>query len=157
MSNEQQEIQFACFSLGTCLFCIDIMRIREILPSQKLSSIPTPSRYLEGVINLRGRVIPVMNLKKRFGMPAADYDNRGNLIIVKLAGQKLLALAVDEVHEVISVPVDRIRPVPEIEDAPGADCILGVALAEENFYVILGIDALLASAEVESLIDHVDA
>lgn len=156
MSNVQQEIQFACFSLGTCLFCIDIMRIREILPAQKLSSIPTPSRYLDGVINLRGRVIPVMNLKKRFGMPNGE-ENQGNLIIVKLTGQKLLALAVDEVHEVISVPAEKIRPVPEIEDAAGADCILGVALSAENFYIILGIDALLAPAEVERLIDHADA
>lgn len=157
MSNVHQEIQFACFSIGNCLFCIDIMRIREILPAQKLSSIPTPSRYLEGVINLRGRVIPVMNLKKRFGMAPDAKDNHGNLIIVKLTGQKLLALAVDEVHEVINVPAEKIKPVPEIEDAAGADCILGVALSEKNFYVILGIDALLAPAEVERLIDHADA
>lgn len=154
MLTEQQEIQFACFSLGTNLFCVDIMRIKEILPSQKLNSIPTPARYLDGVINLRGRVIPVMNLKKRFGMTSSDLATHGNLIIVRLALQKLLALAVDEVHEVITVPVDKIMPVPEIEDAIGADCILGVCLSTDNFYVILGIDALLAPAEVASLIDH---
>jgi len=154
MNSEQHQIKFACFSLGTNLFCVDIMRIKEILPLQKLSSIPSSSRYLDGVINLRGTVVPVMNLKKRFGMTVDDTASDCNLIVVRLARQKLLALAVDEVQEVITVPVEKIMPVPEIEDGAGSECILGVCLSTDNFYVILGVDALLAPAEVENLIDH---
>jgi purine-binding chemotaxis protein CheW len=151
MSQEIKEIKFACFSLGTCLFCVDIMRIKEILPFQRLDSIPAPSWYLNGAINHRGRVIPVMNLKKRFGMLSIDSDSFESIIIVRLPQRQLLALAVDEIHEVITVPVEKIVPVPEIENSAGADCILGVAVSADSFHIILGIDALLAPVELESL------
>lgn len=150
MANTINEIQFACFSLDNNLFCVDLMRIKEIMPSQTIIPLPTPTRYLDGVINLRGSVIPVMNLRKRFGVPVVECTATENLIVVKLVNQ-LLALAVDEVHEVITVPVDRIKSVPDIGDEFGAECILGVCLYAENVYIVLGIDALISPAEPDVL------
>jgi len=128
------------------------MRIKEIMPAQTIITLPTPSRFLDGVINLRDSVVPVMNLKKRFGISGALNSTIGNLIVVKLVNQ-LLALSVDEVHEVITVPIDKIKAVPDIEDGLGAECILGVCLHSDNVYIVLGIDMLISSIESDAMCD----
>lgn len=135
-------IQLACFSLGDKLFAIDIMRIREILVPQKLSPLPRASDLLEGVINLRGSVIPVMNMRKRLGMATAENVPAGKLLIVSLAGQ-LLALVVDDVMEVVSVPVAEIKPPIQMATGVGMEFLLGVCLSNNRVFMILDIDSLL--------------
>jgi len=137
-------IQLACFTLGDRLFSVDIMRIREILVPQKLSPLPCASELLEGVINLRGSVIPVMNMRKRFGMPVTDGAPAGKLLIVALARQ-LLALVVDDVMEVISVPVADIKPPIQIASGVGMEFLLGVCLSNNRVFMILDIDSLLCT------------
>lgn len=142
MEGATTHIQLACFNLGDKLFAVDIMRIREILVPQKLSPLPRASELLDGVINLRGTVIPVMNLRKRFGMPCPDAA--GKLLIVSLVRQ-LLALVVDDVMEVISVPVAEIKPPIRTASGAGMDFILGVCLSNNRVFMILDIDSLLCT------------
>lgn len=141
MEGAETHIQLACFSLGDKLFAVDIMRIREILVPQKLSPLPCASNLLEGVINLRGSVIPVMNMRRRFEMPIVDD---GKLLIVSLVRQ-LLALVVDDVMEVISVPVADLKPPIQIVSGVGMEFILGVCLSNNRVFMILDIDSLLCS------------
>lgn len=142
MEGTISNIQLACFNLGDKLFAVDIMRIREILVPQKLSPMPSTSEILEGVINLRGSVIPVMNLRKRFGVPVVDNTPSGKLLIVSLAGQSL-ALVVDDVMEVISVPIADIKPPIQAAPGVGMECILGVCLSDNRVFMILDVDSLL--------------
>lgn len=144
MEGSTTHIQLACFSLGDKLFAVDIMRIREILVPQKLSPLPSASDVLDGVINLRGSVIPVMNMRKRFGMSFGDDAPIGKLLIVSLVKQ-LLALVVDDVMEVISVPVTDIKPPIQIASGIGMEFLLGVCLSNNNVYMILDVDSLLCS------------
>ena len=137
-------IQLACFCLEDKLFAVDIMRIREIIVPQQLSPLPCTSDLLEGVINLRGTVIPVMSMRKRFDMPIADHANTGRLLILSLVRQ-LLALVVDDVMEVISVPVTEIKPPILHVSGMGMEFILGVCLANDHVVMILDIDSLLLS------------
>ncbi|MDA8429492.1 MAG: chemotaxis protein CheW [Geobacteraceae bacterium] len=146
MHSEKQDIQLACFNLGDNLFAIDIMRIKEIILPQKLSSLPNASRFLEGVINLRGAVIPVMDMRKRLGMPDASEGKTGKLLIVSLARQ-ILALAVDNVLEVITVPATEIKPPLETSDGIGMEHLLGVCLSDNRVFMILDIDSLLGHSE----------
>lgn len=141
------EIQLACFNLGDKLFAVDIMRIKEILLPQKLSSLPKASDILEGVINLRGNVIPVMQLRKRFLMPVADNDKPGKLVIISLARQ-LLALMVDDVMEVITVSPREIKPPVQIATGVGMEFLLGACLSDERVFMILDIDSLLGSKNI---------
>ena len=136
------QIQLACFILGDKLFAVDIMRIREILVPQKISPLPCRSELLEGVVNLRGSVIPVMDLRKRFGIPVTDEVPVGKLLIVSLVSQ-LLALVVDDVMEVISVPVAEIKPPIQTAAGAGMEFILGVCLSNDRVVMILDIDSLL--------------
>lgn len=151
MDNNLQDIQLACFNLGDNIFAVDIMRIREIILPQKLSSLPRASSVLEGVINLRGTVIPVMDMRTLFGMPAVQEEIPGKLLIVSLARQ-ILAMAVDNVMEVISVPVKEIKPPLETADGITMDHLLGVCLSEGRVIMILDIDSLLGHSEYR---DHV--
>lgn len=150
MERDIQDIQLACFNLGENLFAVDIMRIREIVLPQKMSNLPVASHLLEGVINLRGSVIPVMDLRRRFGMPAAASTIPGKLLIVALAGQTL-ALAVDNVLEVISVPALEIKPPPASIDTVGMEFLLGVCLSGDRVFMILDVDSLLVTAELKQV------
>ena len=151
MNRKQQDIQLACFSLGDNLFAVDIMRIKEIIQPLKLSSLPVPSRSLEGVINLRGSVIPVMNLRKRFRMPAIADDKPSKFLIVALA-RRVLALIVDDVLEVITIPAEEIKAPPEVNEPEGLECLLGVCLSGERVFMILDIDSLLDPSELRAAV-----
>ena len=137
-------IQLACFTLGEKLFAVDIMRIREIIAPHEILPLPCASELLEGVINLRGSVIPVMNMRKRYGMDVAAGASVGKLMIVSLARQ-LLALVVDDVMEVISVPVADIKPPNQISSGTGMAFVLGVCLSNNHVFMILDIDSLLGT------------
>ena len=151
MDSLTDDIQLACFNLGDSLFAVDIMRIKEIILPQKLSSLPRASSILEGVINLRGAVIPVMDMRNRFGMPAAPEGVTGKLLIVSLARQ-ILALVVDNVLEVISVPPKDIKPPLDTAEGIGMEYLLGVCLSENRVFMILDIDSLLSHSEYREII-----
>lgn len=144
-----QELQLASFRLGDNHFAVDIMRIREIMLPQPLAGMPRPSQVLEGMINLRGTVIPVVNLRSRFGMEPR-FGGTGKLMIISVAG-RLVALAVDDVEEVISVPVHAIVPPPELVEGVGGEYLVGVCLVNALLYLILDIDTLFTPAERREL------
>jgi purine-binding chemotaxis protein CheW len=150
MNSDNPDIQLACFSLGENLFAVDIMRIREIILPQKLSALPRVSPLLEGVINLRGAVIPVMNMRKRFGMPESSEGVAGKLLIVSLARQTL-ALVVDNVLEVFTVAARDIKPPLDTVDGIGMEYLLGVCLSGDRVFMILDIDSLLIQSECRDL------
>ncbi len=156
-----QELQLASFRLGDIHFAVDIMRIREIVLPLPLCGMPRVSRLLEGLINLRGAVIPVVNLRSRFGMGPRG-GGAGKMMIVSVAGRPV-ALSVDDVEEVLTVPVRDIVPPPEMADGVGGEFLVGVCLHTGMLYLILAIDTLFTPAERRELgrvtgeLSHADA
>ena len=149
METEILELQMASFRLGDKLFAIDIMRIREIVLPHRISALPRASKILDGMINLRGVVIPVMNLRSRFDMPVL-FSSAGKLMIVSIAGRPV-ALAVDDVDEVLEVKVKNIVQAPDMIGEVWAEYLIGVCLDSDNLYMILNIDALFTPAEHREL------
>jgi purine-binding chemotaxis protein CheW len=137
-----QELQLAGFLIGDNLFAIDIMRIKEIVIPQKLAGFPLQNSTLDGMINLRGQVIPVMNLRARFGMPPRP-GGPGKLMIVSVAGRQV-ALAVDDLDEVVTVPVRDLTPPPDMVEGVGAEFLIAVCLCNDRLYLVLDIDTLFA-------------
>jgi purine-binding chemotaxis protein CheW len=150
MDRSLEKVQLACFALGDKLFAVDIMRIKEIILPQKLSPLPTTSDLLDGVINLRGNVIPVMNMRKRFMMPAAPADKPYKLLVVTLA-QLILALMVDDVMEVVTVRAEDIKPPIQMVTGVGMEFLLGVSLTDGRVIMILDIDSLLRSQDMAEI------
>jgi purine-binding chemotaxis protein CheW len=140
-------IRMACIALGDKLFAVDIMRIREIIIPQEIAPLPFDAELLDGVINLRGSVIPVMSLRKRFGMMPREDRGESRLLIVSLV-KRVLALEVDDVMEVVSVPVADLKPPVRDASGAGALFLLGVCLWNGRILMILDIDSLLSSPNV---------
>jgi len=150
MNKELSDLQLTCFNLGDNLFSVDIMRIKEIVLPQKLYSLPRASQLLEGVINLRGAVIPVMDLRKRFGMPPLTNGKSGKLLIVSFH-QQMVALAVDDVMEVITISAREIKPPPDVAEGVGSEYLLGVCLSGDRVFMLLDIDTLLGPADYREI------
>jgi purine-binding chemotaxis protein CheW len=147
---ELQEIQVACLTMGDGLYAVDIMRIREIIRLPKLAPLPRALPFVEGVINLRGSVIPVVDLRKRFGLPPAENTENARLLILSVAGQPL-GLIVDQVTEMITVPLRDLKPPPRGVRLIGGEYMVGLCLVREVPVMLLNIDALLSYQEKAEL------
>ena len=142
----RQEIQLACFRVGTELYALDIMRIKEIIRPLKLTPVPKAPSFIEGVINLRGAVIPVADLRKRFDQPIAGETRKNRIVICSLVG-KIIGLLVDEVTEVKRYGRKEIAPAPEFIKGPESDYFLGVARRDEDLVMLIDLEKVLSTDE----------
>jgi len=150
MDSDISEIQVACFRLGEDLYAVDIMRIKEIIRPQKLTALPKAPSFVEGVLNLRGAVIPVIDLRKRFDMPVREIDQSRRLLIVSVA-RHALGIVVDEVTEVVSIPLVDIKPPPRVSQGGSAEYLVGVCLGQDSLIMLLNPDRLLTGRETAEL------
>ena len=142
----RQEVQLACFRIGSELYAIDIMRIKEIIRPQKLTPIPKAPSFIEGVINLRGVVIPVADLRKRFDQPISEANRKNRIVVCSLSG-RIIGLMVDEVTEVKRFGRQEIAPAPQFIDGPEAHYFLGVARRDEDLIMLIDLEKVLSSDE----------
>jgi purine-binding chemotaxis protein CheW len=146
----RQEVQLACFRVGPELYALDIMRIKEIIRPQKLTPVPKAPSFIEGVINLRGAVIPVADLRKRFDQPTYDTNRKNRIVICSLAG-KIIGLLVDEVTEVKRFGRHEIAPAPQFIKGPQADYFLGVARRDDDLIMLINLEKVLSTEELIEL------
>lgn len=142
----RQEIQLACFRVGEVYYALDILRIREIIRPQKLTPIPKAPEFVEGVINLRGAVIPVVDLRKRFDLGGGGSDRKTRVIICAMIG-KIIGLIVDEVAEVRRYTRQEIQPAPQYLKGRGAEFFLGVCRRDDDLVMVLDLERILSSGE----------
>lgn len=143
---QRQEVQLACFKVGPELYALDIMKIKEIIRPQKLTAIPKAPSFIEGVINLRGAVIPVADMRKRFDQPISKESRKNRIVICSLAG-KIIGLFVDEVTEVKRYSRQEIAPAPQFIKGPNADYFLGVARRDDDLIMLIDLEKVLSSDE----------
>ena len=142
----RQEIQLACFRIGSELYALDIMRIKEIIRPQKLTPIPKAPSFIEGVINLRGAVIPVADMRKRFDQPISEENSKNRIVVCSLAGQ-IIGLLVDEVTEVKRYGREEIAPAPQFVKGPQAEYFLGVARCDDDLIMLIDLEKVLSNDE----------
>lgn len=150
MTTDNREIKVVCFRLGQDMYAADIMRVREIIKPMKLTGLPDAPEFIDGVINLRGSVIPVLNLHKRFRLPEPVDAKNTRLLTVSIAGQAF-AMVVDEVTEVTTVPVKDLRPPPQFAHGVGREYLIAVCLVNGSLVMLLNLDSILQSHEVEEV------
>jgi purine-binding chemotaxis protein CheW len=138
-------VQLTAFRVGTEEYVLDIMRVREILRPLPVTKVRKGPRFVEGVINLRGEVIPIIDLRRRFDLPADDHAGR-KIIIVMVEG-RTLGLIVDAVTEVARVPRNNIRPAPEVFSDETAPYFLGVCEHKGRTLLLLNLKAVLGTDE----------
>lgn len=142
----RQEVQLACFRVGDALYAIDILRIKEIIRPLKLTPIPKAPAFVEGVVNLRGAVIPIVDLRKRFDVAELSQTRTTRVIICSVSG-KIIGLVVDEVAEVRRYARHEVRPAPQFIKGKGAEFFLGVCRRGEELIMVLDLERILSSGE----------
>ncbi|MFZ5641386.1 MAG: chemotaxis protein CheW, partial [Bacillota bacterium] len=124
---EQAEKQFVVFRLGGESYGVDIGKVKEIINMQTITAVPNTASFIEGIINLRGQVIPVFNLRSKFGLPDCESDRQTRIIVVEV-GDAAIGVIVDGVSEVLNVSGDIVEPPsPAISTNINEDYIAGIA------------------------------
>lgn len=134
--------QFVGFRLDETDYAIPIKTIREIILMRPITRIPQVSPDVEGLINLRGLVIPVINLRKRFGLPTREFDEETRTIVANV-GERTVGCVVDAVTQVVRIAADQIQPAPASVSAVARQFISGVARVEDRLLILLDLDCLL--------------
>lgn len=140
--------QFVGFKLGDEDYAIAITKIQEIILMKPITRLPQVPDAIEGLINLRGNVIPLVNLRKRFGLTPREFDDETRTVVVNTR-DKTVGCIVDEVTQVMRVAADQIQPVPLSATALGRRYISGVARLEDRLLIVLDSDRLFDPAELD--------
>ncbi|MDI6631898.1 MAG: chemotaxis protein CheW [Thermoanaerobacteraceae bacterium] len=143
---DTQEDKFLTFILGEEEYGIEIRHVTEIIGIQNITEVPDMPLYVKGVINLRGKVIPVMDVRLRFGMAEREYDDRTCIVVINIDGQAV-GLIVDRVSEVLDIPKNDIEPPPSVRKSAGGRFIQGMGKVGEEVKILLNAEKLLWEKE----------
>jgi purine-binding chemotaxis protein CheW len=146
---DSQKDKFLTFRLGKEDYGIEISHVIEIVGIQQITAVPDMPDFLKGVINLRGRVIPVMDVRVRFQMGPRDYDDRTCVVVVNL-GETAVGLIVDTVNEVLSIPAGEVSPPPKVRQGEGSRFVRGLGKVGEAVKILLDLNKLLNDSELEA-------
>lgn len=144
------EMQLVIFSLGKEEYGVDIMQVKEIVTYKEPVKVPNTPQFVEGIINLRGEIIPIVNLKKRFTIPGEDIADQTRVIVMSIDSKKV-GFIVDDASEVITINNENIEPAPEIVAGIDRRYITGIGKVEERILIILDLDKLFSEKEQEAL------
>lgn len=142
----REEVQLVAFILEGEEFAVDIQQVREVLKMTQVTPLPQSADFIEGVINLRGEVIPVVDLRKRFELSAGERTDQTRIIIVEIEENEV-GLIVDSVSEVLRIPEKNIQPPPATVAGTRTDLIEGVGKLDERLIIILRLEKILTTSE----------
>ncbi|MFP3912318.1 MAG: chemotaxis protein CheW [Desulfobacteraceae bacterium] len=149
-----KEGKYLTFTLAEEEYGIGILKIKEIIGMMPITTVPQTPEFVKGVINLRGKVIPVVDLRLRFGMGEIDYTDRTCIIVVEIQGEAgivLMGIVVDSVSEVLNIKADEIEETPTFGTKLNTEYILGMAKMEGSVKILLDINRVLQSEEIAAL------
>jgi purine-binding chemotaxis protein CheW len=154
MAEQDTQIQLVTFQISEELYGVDIMDVKEIVRVQDIRSIPNAPGYVEGLFNLRGEIIPIISLHKRFHLRKAqlgeDEELLSGFIIIDIDGMKL-GVIIDKVERVVSIEAQNIQPPPQMLTGIGAEYIQGVVNREAGYLILLDIRKLFSAKELRKI------
>jgi purine-binding chemotaxis protein CheW len=153
LSSDKKIIQLVTFRLGDEEYGVDILKVHEINRMMDITAVPSAPKCIEGVINLRGKVIPVINLRMKFGLPHKDADARSKIVVVDIG--MAAGIIVDSVSEVLRINSDVIESPPPMTAAIGSEYILGVGKLKDRLLILLDIERLLGVSEGDAMVKAV--
>ena len=145
-------LQLVTFTLGNEEYAVDILRVQEINRMKEITRVPNSPAYVEGVINLRGKVIPVVSLRKKFGLADRENDEQSRIMIMDIQGITM-GLVVDAVSEVLRIPASTVEPTPPMASNISTEFIKGIAKMEDRLIILLDMDRLIGKPEETAMIE----
>ncbi|TVM15859.1 chemotaxis protein CheW [Oceanidesulfovibrio indonesiensis] len=144
-------IQLVTFSIGEEEFGVDILKVQEIIRTMEITKVPRAPHFVEGVINLRGKVIPIIDLRKRFGLSSREHDKHTRIIVIEI-NNMIVGFVVDSVSEVLRIPASTVEPPPPVVAGLESEYISGVGKLEDRLLILLDLDRLLSGEERDMLV-----
>jgi purine-binding chemotaxis protein CheW len=154
VTNTSKEGKYLTFALGNEEYGLEILKVREIIGFMDITAVPQMPPYIRGVINLRGQVIPVIDLRAKFSMATAEVTEETCIIVVEITqqGRKFnTGIVVDHVSEVLDIAGDDIEEAPQFGSEVNTDFILGMGKVEDKVKILLDIDKVLAAVDIQTL------
>lgn len=152
VSGDKKILQLVTFTLGGEEYAVDILKIQEINRMKEITRVPNAPYYVEGVINLRGKVIPVVSLRKKFGLPEEEDTSKQRIMIMDIQGVTI-GLIVDSVSEVLRISTDIVEPPPSMTYSVSSEFIWGIAKLEDRLIILLDMDRLIGKEESEGMVE----
>jgi len=149
-SSESEMLQLVTFEVGGEEYAVDILAVQEINRMMELTRIPQSPDEVEGVINLRGRIIPVIDLGKRFGLESKDLDVNSRIVVVEVHG-KTIGFIVDRVHEVLRIASGIIESAPPMVSSIDSEYIAGVGKLDDRLLILLELSKLFGAEAVNAM------
>jgi purine-binding chemotaxis protein CheW len=150
-SNAADLLQLVVFELGGEEFGVEIMNVQEIIRMPEMTQIPQSPDFVEGVINLRGRIIVVVNLSKRFNLQSRVADENSRIIVVEI-GNSVVGMIVDSVNEVLRIPISSVEPAPElVMSKVSRNYLKGVGKIDKRLLILLDLGRVLTVEEVSEI------
>jgi purine-binding chemotaxis protein CheW len=144
--------KYLTFVLGSSEYGVPVQKVREIIKAMEITSVPQVASYVKGVINLRGKVIPVVDLRLKFSLAHAEYTDRTCIIVVEMALRSAVALVgvvVDSVSDVVSIAAEEIEEAPELAEQDGSGCVEALAKVKGTVKIIVNLDRLFGSDDTD--------
>lgn len=146
----EELLQLVSFKIGEAEFGVDILKVQEINKMMELTSVPNTPSFVEGVVNLRGRIIPVLNLRSRLGLEIKEYDSETRIIVVEL-NERTIGFIVDEVKEVLRIPKSITEQPPDVVSGVNSAYITAIGKLEDRLLILLDLTKILTNEEVIEL------
>lgn len=140
-------LQLVSFMVGTEEFAVPILSVQEINRMMQITKVPQSPPFIEGVINLRGKIIPVMDLRKRFGIESREQSTDERIIVVEV-GSRVIGFTVDQVNEVLRISADIVEPPPSMVCGVESDYVQGVGKLEDRLLILLDLQKLFGSQDL---------
>lgn len=147
---DDDRMQLVTFSIGSEEFGVDILKVMEIIRTMEITKVPKAPPFVEGVINLRGLVIPIIDLRRRFGLEHKTLDTDTRIIVIEINGMTV-GFVVDSVSEVLRIPASTVEPAPPVVAGLDSDYISGIGKLEDRLLILLDLDKLLSADDLENL------
>ncbi|MCL1889660.1 MAG: chemotaxis protein CheW, partial [Desulfovibrionaceae bacterium] len=128
----------------------DILKVQEIIRTMEITKVPRAQDFVEGVINLRGKVIPIIDLRRRFGLSSKAHDKHTRIIVIEISNM-IVGFVVDSVSEVLRIPSSTVEPPPPVVAGVESEYISGVGKLHDRLLILLDLDKLLSSSDLEAL------
>jgi len=153
-STDARSGKYLTFQLGNEEFGIRVLKVREIMGIQEITAVPQTPGHVKGVINLRGKVVPVIDLRLKFGLPQAEYTQRTCIIVTQVQGEAgliLIGVIVDGVSEVLNLASSDVEDTPDFGEDLAAEYLLGMAKVKGKVKILLDIDKVLSAQDLRHL------
>lgn len=147
---DDELLQLVTFSIGEEEFGVDILKVQEIIRTMEITKVPRAPEFVEGVINLRGKVIPIIDLRRRFGLDFKTHDKDTRIIVIEI-NNIVVGFVVDAVSEVLRIPANTVEPPPPVVAGVDSDYISGVGKLQDRLLILLDLDKLLSSEDLDML------